>query len=107
MSKRTYGCLLAIAAVPIAVIVLFIGTVAWQLFQHTAIRESVAFSVPGTSLSSTFENRHSPHDGKDDRDIAFVIDGKKTRAFPLMIDTCGGYPINYPDRNAQRDGIVP
>jgi hypothetical protein len=89
------GCLIALVAIPVAVVVLFVAHVAWQIFQYNVIREPVTFIVPGTS----FELKHSriginPIVAEYERNIAFVVNGQESRVFPLMIDTCGGYPIN-------------
>ncbi len=91
MKRRILGCL----GISLALLLLLVGTVAFQLGRHMMIRDRVVFAIPGTS----FELEHSrigihPMVAEYDRDITFRVGGKNVATVPLEIDTCGGYPIN-------------
>ena len=89
MTRKTLGCAFVFIAAAVALFV------AIYIFQHAVLREQVSFVVPGTEIRIEHSRIQThPYLAEYDRNISFYKDGKRAATTPLMIDTCGGYPIN-------------
>ena len=93
--KKTIGCTVAIILAICVAWVAFANSPSYQLFQHSFVVEKTTFSIPGSSLNIE-HSRIGTHGlvAEYDRWLTVVDEHRSYQKQKMVIDTCGGYPID-------------
>ncbi len=95
MNRKTAGCLFLAIAISALLLMLFVNSPYYQLFEHSFVTETTDFRISDTE----FEIEHSrigihPMMAEYDRWIAVHTQDARGERQEMAVDTCGGYPIN-------------